>query len=76
VSTVEHGGDEETIADRANLACGNVFERGGGETAPTAQVGAQVLANPGADRCKGRLTRQQFTAAQGNDFSLGRELTL
>jgi hypothetical protein len=69
VSAVEHGGDEETIADRANLACGNVFERGGGEVAPAAQVGAQVLANPGADRRKGRLTGQQFTATFSSGLS-------
>jgi hypothetical protein len=69
VAAVEHGGDEETIADRANLACGNVFERGGGEVAPAAQVGAQVLANPGADRRKGRLTGQQFTATFSSGLS-------
>jgi hypothetical protein len=34
MTAVEHGGDEETIADRANLACGNVLEREGGEVAP------------------------------------------
>jgi hypothetical protein len=27
VTAVEHGGDEETIADRANLACGVLFKQ-------------------------------------------------
>jgi hypothetical protein len=75
VATVEHGGDEETVADRANLACGNVFERGGGEVAPAAQVGAQVSANPDAGHRKGRLTGRQFTTTQGNRLFLGRVCT-
>jgi hypothetical protein len=72
VSAVEHGGDEEAVADRANLAFGDVFERGGGEVASAAQVGAQVLANPGAGCRKGVLTCQQFTAAQGHGLFVSR----